>query len=55
MNADLLIADVIKKFNFSKMNLLYLLILYGDLYSNFTCSVVPQKSCIMYTKNEKIL
>ena len=30
LNADVLIADVIKKLNFRKMNLLYLLILYGD-------------------------
>ena len=35
LNADVLIADVIRKLNFRKMNLLYLLILYGDLYSNF--------------------
>ena len=36
LNADVLIADVIRKLNFRKMNLLYLHILYGDLYSNFT-------------------
>ena len=35
LNADVLIADVIRKLNFRKMNLLYLLILYGDQYSNF--------------------
>ena len=47
MNTDVLIADVIRKFNFGKMNLLYLLILNGDLYSNFACSIVPQISCII--------
>ena len=45
--ADVLIVDVIRKFNFRKMNLLYLLILYRDMYSNFACSIAPQISCIM--------
>ena len=35
LNADVLIADVIRKLNFRKMNLLYLLILYGERCSNF--------------------
>ena len=43
LSTDVLIADVIRKLNFRKMNLLYLLILYGDLYS----SIAPQKSCII--------
>ena len=42
LNADVLIADVIKKLNFRKMNLLYLLILYGDWCSNFAWSIAPQ-------------
>ena len=42
---DFLIADVIKKSSFLKMNLLYLLILLGDLSSNFSCSI-SQKSFI---------
>ena len=29
------------------MNVLYLLISYGDLYSNFACSIVLQISCII--------
>ena len=44
---DLLIADVIKKIQFLKLNVLYLLILHGDLSSNFVCSIVLQKSCII--------
>ena len=47
MNSDVLIADVIRKFNFRKINLLYLPILHGDLYSNLACSIVPQISCII--------
>ena len=47
MNSDVLIADVIRKFNFRKINLLYLPILYGDLYSNLVSSIVPQISCII--------
>ena len=35
LNADVLIADVIRKLNFGKMNLLYLLILYSDRCANF--------------------
>ena len=35
LDADVLIADLIRKLNFRKMNLLYLLVLYGDRYSNF--------------------
>ena len=35
LKADVLFADVIRKLNFRKMNLLYLLILYGDRCSNF--------------------
>ena len=34
MNSDVLIADVIRKFNFRKINLLYLPILHGDLERN---------------------
>ena len=47
LHPDILIADVIKKIEFWKMNVLYLLISYGDLYSNFACSIVLQISCII--------
>ena len=46
LNADVLIADAIRKLNFRKMNLLYLLISYGDRCSNFAWSIAPQRSCI---------
>ena len=50
MNADVLIAEVIRKFNFRKNNLLYFLTLYGDLYSNLACSIVlkNKKNSIFY-------
>ena len=35
LDADVLIADLIRKLNVRKMNLLYFLVLYGDRYSNF--------------------
>ena len=35
LNADVLIVDVTRKLNFRKMNLLYLLILYGGRCSDF--------------------
>ena len=40
INADALIADVIRKCNFLKNNPQYLVILYGD----FACSFAPQIS-----------
>ena len=52
LNVDVLIANIIRKLNFRKMNLLYL-ILYGDQHSNFACSIAPQKSCIIQ-KSKKI-
>ena len=47
LHPDVLIADVIKRIEFSKMNVVYLIISYGDLYLNFACSIVLQISCIM--------
>ena len=47
LHPDVLIADNIKKTDFWKMNVLYLLISYSDLYSNFACSIVLQISCII--------
>ena len=47
LHPDVLFADVIRKIEFWKMNVLYLLISYGDLYSNFACSIVLQISCII--------
>ena len=55
LNADVLIADVIRKLNFRKMNLLYLLILYGDRCSNFAWSIAPQKSCIIQKIKNSIM
>ena len=52
---NVLIADVIRKFNFTKMNLLYFLILFGDLYSNFPCSIVIQKSDIIQKIKNSIM
>ena len=49
LHPDVLIADVIKKIEFWKMNVLYL-ISYGDLYSNFACSMALQISCIIEKK-----
>ena len=47
LHPEVLIADIFKKIEFWKMNVLYLLISYGDLYSNFACSIVLQISCII--------
>ena len=47
LHPDVLIADVIKKIEFLKMNVIYLPISYADLYSNFACSIVLQISCII--------
>ena len=44
LNADVLIAAVIKNIQFRKMNVLYPHILYGDLYGDFACSFALQIS-----------
>ena len=44
MNADVLIADVIRKCNFYKNNPQYLVILYRDLSLNFARSFASQIS-----------
>ena len=48
MNADVLIADRPWKIQFKKNeSAISSFFLYGDLYSNFSCSIVPQISCII--------
>ena len=37
------------------MNLLYLLILYGNQYLNFACIIVPQISCIIQKIKKSIM
>ena len=50
LNADVLIANVIGNLSFRKMNLLYLLILFGDQYS---AEVLHHKNPILYKKYRK--